>query len=114
MIWGIVTNKNRVDEQRLAFVRDRFRLTSRPSVDDIVSLMRRVPDVRAQLRESGIPTLVAVGIHDLWSLRLHARFAQQIGARMAVYRTGHSPCETAPHQLARDMLELISAAETSR
>lgn len=110
MIWGIVTNKNRVDELRLSFVRDRLDITRRSSVDEMVGLMREVPDLRAGLRELGIPALVAVGIHDLWPLRLHARFATSIGARMVVYRTGHSPCETAPNQLARDMLGLIRSA----
>jgi len=40
MIWGIVTNKNKVPPSRLAFVRSRFDLTRRSSVDDIVGLMR--------------------------------------------------------------------------
>jgi pimeloyl-ACP methyl ester carboxylesterase len=107
MIWGIVTNKNRVQPQRLAFVQKRFALTDRRSVDDIMRLMKRAPDLRANLRMAKIPILVVVGSHDLWPLRLHARFAEQIGARIAVYKTGHSPCETAPHQLAADMLRLF-------
>jgi pimeloyl-ACP methyl ester carboxylesterase len=107
MIWGIVTNKNRVQPQRLAFVQKRFALTDRRSVDDIMRLMKRAPDLRANLRIAKIPILVVVGSHDLWPLRLHARFAEQIGARIAVYKTGHSPCETAPHQLAADMLRLF-------
>jgi pimeloyl-ACP methyl ester carboxylesterase len=107
MIWGIVTNKNGVQPQRLAFVQERFTLTNRRSVDDIMRLMKRAPDLRATLRMADIPILVVVGSHDLWPLRLHARFAEQIGARLAVYKTGHSPCETAPHQLAADMLRLF-------
>ncbi len=111
MIWGIVTNKNRVPPNRLDFVRSRFALTRRSSVDDIVGLMKRVPDVRAQVTASGVPVLVATGNHDLWPTYLHARNARVLGARLAVYRTGHSPCETAPHQLGRDMLALFRAAE---
>lgn len=107
MIWGIVTNKNRVQPQRLAFVQERFKLTRRRSVDDIMRLMKRAPDLRTTLRMADIPILVVVGSHDLWPLRLHASFAEQIGARIAVYKTGHSPCETAPHQLAADMLRLF-------
>ena len=111
MIWGIVTNKNKVGPNRLAFVRSRFRLTSRAAVDDIISLMRRTPDVAGELRATGIPVLVATGEHDLWPVEQHARFAERLGAELAVYRTGHSPCETAPNQLAHDMLRLFERAE---
>ena len=111
MIWGIVTNKNRVSDSRLAFVRSRFALTRRSSVDDIVGLMKHVPDVRAQVAATGIPLLVVTGQHDLWPTHLHAANAEALGARFAVYRTGHSPCETAPHQLGRDMLALFREAE---
>jgi pimeloyl-ACP methyl ester carboxylesterase len=110
MIWGIVTNKNGVARSRLEFVRARFALTRRRSVDDMISLMRRIPDVRPALRAANVPILVAIGNHDLWPQRLHARFAAQIGARISIYATGHSPCETAPHQLAADMLRLFAAA----
>lgn len=111
MIWGIVTNKNKVGPTRLAFVRSRFESTSRRSVDDIIGLMRHTPDVAAELRATGIPSLVATGEHDLWPVELHAEFADRLGAELAVYRTGHSPCETAPHQLAHDMLELFAKAD---
>jgi pimeloyl-ACP methyl ester carboxylesterase len=111
LIWGIVTNKNRVMPRRLAFVQARFALTNRSSVDDIVGLMKRVPDSRAALAASTMPKLIAVGNHDLWPTALHERFARDIGATIAVYRTGHSPCETAPNQLARDMLTLFAQAE---
>ncbi|MGN7800673.1 alpha/beta fold hydrolase [Leifsonia sp. 22587] len=111
MIWGITTNKNRVSDSRLAFVRSRFAFTRRSSVDDIVGLMKRVPDVRARVAASGIPVLVATGDHDLWPTHLHAANAEALGGRLAVYRTGHSPCETAPHQLGRDMIALFREAE---
>ncbi|MFP3464811.1 alpha/beta fold hydrolase [Leifsonia sp. SIMBA_070] len=112
MIWGIVTNRNRVSDSRLAFVRSRFSLTRRSSVDDIVGLMKQVPDVRVQVAASGIPLLVVTGDHDLWPTHLHAANAKALGARLAVYRTGHSPCETAPHQLGRDMIALFREAES--
>lgn len=112
MIWGIVTNKNKVGPARLAFVRSRFALTRRSSVDDIVGLMKHVPDVRARVAAVGLPVLVATGDHDLWPTRLHAANAAALGARLAVYRTGHSPCETAPNQLARDMLALFRDSES--
>lgn len=106
MIWGVRRNFTKVPPQRLAFVRARFALTRRSSVSDIISLMKRAPDVRPQLAAAGIPKLVAVGEHDLWPLALHTAFATAIGAKLAVYPTGHSPCETTPHQLVRDLLEL--------
>jgi pimeloyl-ACP methyl ester carboxylesterase len=111
MIWGVLTNKNRVPSSRLTFVRERFRLTRRSSVDDIVGLMKRVPDVRDAVRRSAVPVLVATGNHDLWPTHLHAANAAALGGTLAVYTTGHSPCETAPHQLARDMIALFRRAE---
>lgn len=108
MIWGIKTNKNRVRPGRLAFVRARFALTKRASVDDAIRLMRHVPDLRDEIAALNVPKLVAVGTHDLWPLRRHRRFAERIGARLVVYRTGHSPCETAPHQLSADLLALYA------
>ncbi|MCU1509896.1 MAG: alpha/beta fold hydrolase [Glaciihabitans sp.] len=109
MIWGVSNNLNRAPAGRVRFVRKRFELTRRSSVVDVIALMMQLPDLRAQLAAASIPLLVAVGEHDLWPLALHARFAEQIGARLAVYRTGHSPCEESPHQLARDLLHLYQA-----
>lgn len=111
MTWGIRTNKNHVPPLRLDFVRMRFDHTSRRSMEDIIRLMKRAPDVRDQVAASRVPKLVAVGSHDLWPTALHAEFAERIGARLVVYPTGHSPCETAPHQLARDMIAMFSSAE---
>ncbi len=51
-----------------------------------------------------------MGEHDLWPLTLHRELAEAIGATLAVYQTGHSPCETAPNQLVRDLLALYSRA----
>ena len=110
MRWGIVTNKNHVPPLRLAFVRARFALTSARAHVDIIRLMKRTPDTRAAVAASTVPKLVAVGSHDLWPTSLHASFAERIGARLVVYPTGHSPCETAPRQLSRDMLALFEAA----
>lgn len=113
MLWGIRNNLNRVPPGRLAFVRERFRLTRRDSVDDIIGEMMQTPDLRRELAASSVPKLVAVGAHDLWPIELHERSAREIGARFAVYETGHSPCETAPHQLVRDLLELFASSSTA-
>lgn len=112
MLWGIRNNLNRMPPRRLAFVRERFALTRRKSIDDIIGLMMQTPDLRVGLAASPVPKLVAVGERDLWPRALHSRFARRIGASLAVYPTGHSPCETTPHQLVRDMLELF--AESGR
>jgi pimeloyl-ACP methyl ester carboxylesterase len=108
MIWGVNRNFVHVPPGRLSFVRQRFRLTRRSSVADIISLMKHAPDLEAAVAAVPIPKLVAVGEHDLWPTRLHRALAEAIGARLAVYPTGHSPCETSPHQLVRDLLELYS------
>jgi pimeloyl-ACP methyl ester carboxylesterase len=110
MTWGIVTNKNHVPPKRLEFVRARFELTSRRSMEDIIVLMKHAPDLRSRLADVGIPKLIAVGSHDLWPTELHADFAHRIGAELVVYKTGHSPCETTPNALARDMLRLFARA----
>lgn len=110
MIWGIRNNMNRVGPSRLAFVRSRFALTRRSCVDDIVGLMKRAPDTVAAVREAGTPVLVATSEHDLWPVGRYARHAERLGAQLAVYETGHSPCETTPHQLVRDMLSLFAKA----
>ena len=110
MRWGIVTNKNKVPQTRLDFVRLRFEKTTMRSMADIIRLMKRAPELRPQLRDAAIPKLVAVGSHDLWPVELHAELAERIGARLAVYDTGHSPCETTPNQLARDLLALYQSA----
>ncbi len=110
MTWGIVTNKNHVPPKRLEFVRTRFEFTSRRSMEHIIMLMKHAPDLRDRVRAVPIPKLVAVGEHDLWPPSLHREFADRIGATLAVYRTGHSPCETTPNALARDLLGLYASA----
>jgi pimeloyl-ACP methyl ester carboxylesterase len=108
LLWGIRQNFVPVPPGRLRFVRDRLEHTDRGSVRDIIRMMRRAPDLRERVRAVDIPKLIAVGQHDLWPLELHADFAERIDAQLAVYRSGHSPCETSPHQLSRDLLELYA------
>lgn len=108
MIWGIVTNKNRVPPHRLEFVRSRFALTSRRSVDEIVGLMMATPDLRSRVRGLSMPKLVVAGSHDLWPLAAHERYARDIDAEFRAYPTGHSPSETTPHQLTADLLDLYA------
>lgn len=110
MVSGINLNATKVDAQRLAFVRSRFAKTNRRSVDDIIRLMLHTPDVEPELRALSIPKLVVVGTHDLWPWERARAQAERIGARFAHYDTGHSPSETAPHQLTRDLLALYAMA----
>jgi len=110
IVWGVKRNFVRVPPSRMDFVRTRFKYTRRQSIRDIITLMRHVPDVRPQLAAQPLPKLVAVGEHDVWPNRVHAGFARAIKGRLAVYRGGHSPCETAPNQLARDLLALYGDA----
>lgn len=113
MIWGVRNNLNRVAPGRVAFARMRFARTRRDSVRDALGLMRRTPDVEHSLRALGIPILVAAGQHDLWPSSAHRSLAARLGARAAIYAAGHSPCETTPYQLGRDMVALYDAAEAS-
>ena len=110
MIWGIRRNLLHALPGRVDFVRQRFGWTRRESVDNIIALMKRAPDLVRELAASPVPNLVAVGAHDLWPLGLHREFARGIGAEIAVYSAGHNPCETSPHQLVGDLLRLYAAA----
>jgi len=111
LIWNVRTNFSKVTPERLVFANARLNHTRRISVDGIVGLMMKTPDLRAELRASRVPKLVVSGEHDLWRPKLYRRFATEIGATAAVYATGHSPCETTPHQLALDMVQLFQSAQ---
>ncbi|MBM9467905.1 alpha/beta fold hydrolase [Nakamurella leprariae] len=111
MIWGLRLNVTRVVPTRQAFVRSRLSVTRRSSVADVMVLLSHVPDLRAALHATDLPMLVATGTGDLWSVGRHAGFAGSIGAEFVAYPTGHSPCETTPHQLVADLLRLFAAAE---
>lgn len=108
ILWGIRYNLNRTPPRRIEFVRERLGITPRACIDDVVGLMMTTPDMVHAVAATGIPKLIAVGEHDLWPLAQHREYAARIGAQVAVYPTGHAPCETTPHQLARDMLELMA------
>lgn len=92
---------------RAVFVRTRLDHTRTSSVGDILSLMKRTPDYSAELRASGLPMLVAAGTGDVWHHTAHRAFAERLGARTLILPTGHSPCETAPHQLTEAMLQMM-------
>jgi len=104
ILWGIRYNLNRTPPRRIEFVRERLDTTPRACIDDVVGLMMRMPDIADELAAAAVPKLIAVGEHDLWPIAQHREWAERIGAEVAVYPTGHAPCETTPHQLVRDML----------
>jgi pimeloyl-ACP methyl ester carboxylesterase len=110
ILWGIRYNLNRTPPGRIAFVRERMAVTPRECIDDVVALMMATPDMADEVARVQIPKLIAVGSSDLWPAEQHAEYAERIGARVATYATGHAPCESAPHQLARDMLALFESS----
>ncbi|WP_127819878.1 alpha/beta fold hydrolase [Microbacterium sp. CPCC 204701] len=110
ILWGIRYNLNRTPPGRIAFVRERLGVTSRACIDDVVALMMAMPDVADEVAAVDVPKLIAVGEQDLWPQAQHDAYATRIGARVAIYPTGHAPCETTPHQLAHDMLRLFADA----
>jgi pimeloyl-ACP methyl ester carboxylesterase len=108
LIWGIRRNFIKAPSGRMQLVRERFTLTRRQSVRDAFVLMKHAPDLRSMLAAWSRPKLVAVGEHDIWPARLHAKFASDIGATFHVYPGGHSPCETSPQALNQDLLDLFA------
>ncbi len=106
-ITALRKNVHHAPEDRAVFVTARFELTRASSVGDILTLMKHTPDLADDLRATGLPLLVAIGASDVWHEEAHRDFAEHVGARFLVLPTGHSPCETAPHQLTAAMLDLM-------
>jgi len=104
MVWGVRNNLNRVPPGRVAFTRERFAYTRRDSIRDVMALMLRTPDLDDRMRATGIPVFVIAGTHDLWRVDEHRAFARRLGARVAIYPAGHSPGETTPYELCRDLV----------
>jgi pimeloyl-ACP methyl ester carboxylesterase len=103
MVWGIRRNFTKVSAARLAFIETRFQSTRRSSIDDVIGLMKHTPDLTHDIAALRVPVFVAIGSHDLWREDTHREYARAFGGHIAIYDTGHSPCETTPHQLARDL-----------
>jgi len=110
ILWGIRYNLNRTPPGRIAFVREQLTTTERSCIDDVVGLMMAMPGVVDQVAAIDVPKLIAVGERDLWPTVQHEAYARSIGAELALYPTGHAPCETAPHQLTRDLVRLFAAS----
>lgn len=100
-------NVHGAPHDRAVFVTARFERTRPTSVGDIFALMQQTPDLAAPLRATGIPVLVATGAGDVFRAEDHRAFAERLGAALLVLPTGHSPCETTPHQLTEAMRDLM-------
>ena len=111
MTWGVRWNLNRAPGSRYRLVSHRLRSTRTASVVDAMSAMMRVPDIEDKLLVSGIPMLVTAGHGDLWTAARHRAFAERIGATVRIYDTGHSPMETTPREMARDVLAFLADAD---
>lgn len=105
MMGAIYLNVIPVDRARLRFVRRRMHYHVFCSVTDTLRLMLHIPADLRQVKNLPQPKLLLVGEHDLWRVADFRKFAREIGASMRVYQAGHSPCETVPHQVARDLVE---------
>jgi len=108
-VWVLRHNVHRAPLDRAAFVTARFDNTRLDSVIDIFDLMKHTPDVASAVRARGIPTLVVAGRHDVWPVDAHRDFAERLGGRLVILDAGHSPCESAPHQLAEAMTDFFAA-----
>jgi len=108
-VWVLRHNLHRAPLDRAVFVTTRFDKTRVDSVVDIFGLMKHTPDVAPAVRAGGIPALVVAGRHDVWPLDAHRAFAERLGGRLVILDAGHSPCETAPHQLAEAMTDFFAA-----
>lgn len=104
MMWGVRNNLHHGPRDRAVFVRARFALTRRASVEDIFWLMKHTPDLADAMRALGLPVLVVTGTGDVWPVEAHRAFAERLGADIVIIDTGHSPCESAPYQLTEAML----------
>lgn len=111
LMWGADSNLTFSPPRRARFVHERFALTRRDSVEDILGIMEHTPDLDAALAATGVPILVAAGTNDLWPVRTHAARARRLGAALAIYHAGHSPCETSPYQMSETMLALFRRSE---
>ncbi|MEU8900531.1 alpha/beta hydrolase [Nocardia sp. NPDC048505] len=99
--------------ERLEFLHQRILATKKANILGILRAME-VPPLSdpAQLRAAGVPLLVAYGdTGDLWAPDVHERFAEQLGARRAVYPgVGHLPNEDVPQRVCADLVDFWAAS----
>lgn len=112
MLTALRYNVIRARKDRGDFVKHRVPYHSRRALRDVFKLMEASPDLSQQFANLPLPKLVTAGTHDLWSIERHRAYADEIGATAAFYQTGHSPCETVPSQLIRDMLPILRLGDS--
>ena len=111
MLTGIRLNASFVTRTRHRFANHRLKFTVRDSIVGAMEDMLNVPDLNAQVSQSGVPLMVGAGEKDMWSLSRHRDHAEQIGAQFCSYQSGHAPSETAPNELVRDLERFFRQVE---
>ncbi|MEV6773790.1 alpha/beta hydrolase [Nocardia sp. NPDC051030] len=93
---------------RAEFLHTRILETKKANILGILKVMEQ-PPVKdpAELRDAGVPLLVAYGdTNDLWAPEVHEKFAEQLGARTAVFHgSGHVPNEDVPEQVCAELVK---------
>ncbi len=105
LLTGIKFNVNFAPRSRYRFVRHRMGYTVRDSVVHAIDDMMNIPDLNGSVRAANVPLMVGAGAGDLWSLKKHRDHAESIGATFREYQAGHSPAESAPDDLLRDLVQ---------
>ena len=99
-----------------AFLKRRFLASSPTALRAMGDALRNEPDLVADLRETGIPVLVAYGEHDdAWAPAVQAEMARRLGARHAVIPDSvHAPAAENPAETIRVLTDFWSAVDTAR
>ncbi|MFI6773021.1 alpha/beta fold hydrolase [Nocardia sp. NPDC050412] len=95
-----------VPPAELEFLRNRIFTTKKANLVGIMRVMEGPADCTAALRATGLPILVAYGNSgDLWPPSVHERYAEELGARTAVYDgVGHLPNEERSARVCADLV----------
>ncbi|MFI6871655.1 alpha/beta fold hydrolase [Nocardia sp. NPDC050406] len=99
------------DAAKMEFLHNRILATKKANILGILRVMEVPPVADPQtLRATDVPILIAYGdTGDLWNPEVHERFAEQLGARRAVYPgVGHLPNEDRPGEVTADLVAFWS------
>ncbi|MGY4099867.1 alpha/beta fold hydrolase [Nocardia sp. R16R-3T] len=90
----------------LEFLRKRLLKTKKANLIGIMRVMEGSTGYTTALRAGGLPILLAYGNSgDLWPPSVHERYAEELGARTAVYNgVGHLPNEERPARVCADLV----------
>ncbi|MFX0581295.1 alpha/beta fold hydrolase [Nocardia nepalensis] len=103
-----------VPPAELEFLHNRIFATKKANLIGIMRVMEGSIDYTAALRAAALPILIAYGNSgDLWPPSVHERYAEELGARTAVYDgVGHLPNEERPFRVCTDLIAFWTAAES--